>query len=134
MTQPDFLKKPTEDMTPAQWESICDGCGLCCQMAEIDEETEQLVMRSNIACRYLCLDSHRCKDYENRHINVPECMKVTPENIHGLTWLPHTCGYRLVALKMDLPSWHHLLCGNRDEVHISGPSMRGGVVSEDDDL
>lgn len=131
MKQPDFLKKPMETMTAAEWESICDGCGLCCQIRVEDEDTGEIAL-SNVACRYLCLNSHRCSDYANRFANVPDCIKVTPQNVAELNWLPATCGYRLVAFGQPLPNWHPLICGNPEKVHTSGPSMKGNVISEDD--
>ncbi len=130
-TQPAFLQKPLAEMTATEWESICDGCGLCCQIRVEDADTGAIAL-SNVACRYLCLNSHRCTDYANRQRNVPDCIKVTPENVHEMTWLPHTCGYRLVAQNQPLPNWHHLICGDPKRVHTRGPSMRGELVSEDE--
>ena len=89
MKQPNFLSKPLDEMTPQEWESICDGCGLCCQIRVEDIDSGEIVL-SNVSCRYLCHDSHQCLDYANRQQNVPDCVKVTPQNIHELTWLPHT--------------------------------------------
>lgn len=129
--QPDFLRKPITEMTLSEWESLCDGCGLCCQIRVEDEDTGDIAL-SNVACRYLCLNSHQCKDYANRQKNVPDCAKVTPENIHQLTWLPPTCGYRLVADGYDLPRWHPLISGNPMTVHTHGPSMIDQLISEDD--
>jgi uncharacterized cysteine cluster protein YcgN (CxxCxxCC family) len=131
MKQPEFLKKPLDQMTPNEWESICDGCGLCCQIRVEDEDSGEIAL-SNVACKYLCLNSHRCKDYPNRAKNVADCITVTPENIQELTWLPQTCGYRLVAVGAPLPRWHHLICGDRTRVHKYGPSMKGSLVSETD--
>lgn len=130
-TQPAFLQKPLAEMTPDEWESLCDGCGLCCQIRVEDEDTGEIAL-SNVACRYLCLNSHRCTDYGNRFANVPDCMKVTPGNVHELHWLPATCGYRLAAFGQPLPRWHHLICGDKNRVHTHGPSMRGTLVSEDE--
>lgn len=129
--QPAFLSKPLATMTAEEWESLCDGCGLCCQIRVEDEDTGEIAL-SNVACRYLCLNSHRCTDYANRQKNVPDCIKVTPENIEELTWLPHSCAYRLVAAGQKLPRWHHLICGDKQRVHTRGPSMRGTLISEDE--
>ena len=129
--QPAFLKKPLAEMTQTEWESLCDGCGLCCQIRVEDVDTHAIAL-SNVACRYLCLNSHRCTDYANRQANVPDCIKVTPENVYGMHWLPHTCGYRLVAAGDPLPNWHPLICGDADRVHSQGPSMKGDLVSEDE--
>lgn len=130
-TQPDFLKKPLAEMTPSEWESLCDGCGLCCQIRVEDEDTHEIAL-SNVACRYLCLNTHRCTDYANRQKNVPDCIKVTPKNVHEMNWLPHTCGYRLAAFGQPLPNWHPLICGDANRVHKKGPSMKGDLVSEDE--
>ncbi len=131
MPQPKFLSKPMNEMTPEEWESLCDGCGLCCQIRVEDIDTGELAL-SNVACRYLCLNSHRCTDYANRQKNVADCVKVTPENVHEMNWLPHTCGYRVVARGEALPNWHPLVCGKPERVHSSGPSMKGSLISEDE--
>ncbi len=122
---------PIEQMTDSQWESLCDGCGLCCQIRLEDEDTGEIAL-SNIACRYLNHCNHQCNDYANRQRNVPDCVKVTPDNIHTLDWLPYSCAYRLVAAGYDLPDWHHLVCGDRNRVHTEGISMKGELVSEDE--
>lgn len=129
--QPAFLSKPLEAMTAAEWESLCDGCGLCCQIRLEDVDTGEMAL-SNVACRYLCLESHRCSDYANRQRNVPDCVKITPQNVREMDWLPVTCGYRLAAAGLPLEDWHPLICGGPERVHSHGPSMRGDVVSEDD--
>lgn len=123
-------EKPMDQMCEAAWESLCDGCGLCCQIRIEDMDTGEITL-SDAACRYLDLCSHRCTDYADRRKNVPNCVVVTPDNIRGLGWLPHTCAYRLTAFGHDLPDWHHLICGDPERVHTHGPSMRGDLVSED---
>jgi uncharacterized cysteine cluster protein YcgN (CxxCxxCC family) len=129
--QPEFLAKPLAEMTEAEWESLCDGCGLCCQLRVEDEDTGEITL-SNAACRLLCLETNQCSDYANRKAKVPDCVKVTPDNVLELYWLPITCGYRLVAFGKPLPSWHHLVCGDPKRVHTRGPSMLGALISEDD--
>ena len=131
MPQPAFLKKPLTEMTKSEWESLCDGCGLCCQIRVQDEDSGELAL-SNVACRYLCLNSHQCSDYKNRQKNVADCVKVTPTNVYELDWLPYTCGYRVVARGEKLPSWHYLVCGDKNRVHTKGPSMMGTLICEDE--
>ena len=36
----------------------------------------------------------------------------------------------MLARGQELPSWHHLISGNRDKVHSYGISLRGRAVSE----
>ena len=127
--QPEFLKKPLNEMSEKEWESICDGCGLCCQIRVQDEDTREIA-QSNVACDYLCLNTHNCTDYANRHKNVPDCIKVTPENVYDLDWMPYSCAYKLVAYGVELEDWHHLICGDKEEVHRSGPSMKGALLHE----
>ena len=128
---PFWRDKTMEHMSAAEWERLCDGCGLCCQIRVEDEETGETAL-SNVACRYLDLCNHRCTDYANRQTNVPDCVRVTPENVRDLHWLPHTCAYRLVAFGHDLPDWHHLVCGDPRRVHEDGPSMLGDLVDEEE--
>lgn len=131
--QPAFLSKNLEELSTEEWESLCDGCGLCCQVRELDEETGEIAL-SNVACRYLDLHTHRCTDYAHRHRNVPDCIKVTPQNVYTLDWLPATCGYRLAAHGQPLPDWHPLVCGDPARVHDEeeGVSMLGCLISEDE--
>ena len=126
-----WREKTLEEMSPEEWEALCDGCGLCCQIRVEDEDSGETAL-SNVACRFLDLCSHRCSDYANRQSNVPDCAKITPENVRRLDWLPPTCAYRLVAFGRDLPDWHHLVSGDPERVHGEGPSMRGEVISEDE--
>jgi hypothetical protein len=99
MKQPEFLSKPIAEMTEAEWESLCDGCGLCCQIRVEDEDSGEIAL-SNVACRFLCLSDNRCSDYPNRKVNVPDCVKVTPENILSLDWRLSPCGFRSAAALM----------------------------------
>jgi uncharacterized cysteine cluster protein YcgN (CxxCxxCC family) len=126
-----WREKSLERMSEAEWESLCDGCGLCCQIRVEDEDAGEIAL-SDAACRLLDLCTHHCRDYARRRERVPDCVKVTPENVRDLHWLPYSCAYRLVAFGMDLPEWHHLVCGDPERVHTHGPSMRGELVSEDE--
>jgi hypothetical protein len=119
------------ELRPAEWEALCDGCGKCCLHKLEDEETGRLY-RTNVACRLLDRTSCRCADYPNRKARVPDCVTLRPGLVATLDWLPSTCAYRRLDEGRPLASWHHLVCGDREEVHRVGASVRGWTVSEDE--
>ncbi|WP_404382654.1 YcgN family cysteine cluster protein [Caenispirillum salinarum] len=133
-TRPFWETKRLEDMTVAEWESLCDGCGKCClhKLQEEDDEDGTLgpVEHTNVACRLLDVGTCRCSRYETRFRYVPDCVQLTPEDVRGLNWLPGTCAYRLVAEGQPLPWWHPLVSGDPETVHEAGVSVRGRVISE----
>lgn len=119
------------DMTVAQWEALCDGCGKCCLYKLQDIDTDEIVF-TNVACRLLDCRTCRCSDYANRFHMVDDCTELSPANIGDLQWLPSTCAYRLLDEGKGLPDWHPLLTGDPDSVHKAGISVRGRVITEDD--
>ena len=129
--EPFWKTIPIDRMTPEQWESLCDGCVLCC-LQKLENEHSGRFYYTNIACRLLDLETSRCSDYAHRQLRVPDCIQLTPRTIGDHPWLPETCGYRLVAEGRDLPQWHHLVCGDRDAVHRAGISRAGRMVSEEE--
>ena len=122
--------KSLDQMTAAEWESLCDGCGLCCLIRFEDEETGE-VIPTRVACKLLDQHLCQCKDYVNRKAHVPDCIKLTPWNIEALAWMPPSCAYRRLHEGRDLPDWHPLLTGDPDSVHKAGVSIRDQTVSED---
>ena len=128
-----FWRKPLQDMTKPEWESLCDGCGRCCLVKLEDEDTAEIHFTS-IACKLLDAGSCRCGDYNGRKKKVPDCVKLTPAVVAQITWLPPTCGYRLVAEGKDLMWWHPLVSGSSETVHAAGVSVRGKVAAHEDDV
>jgi uncharacterized cysteine cluster protein YcgN (CxxCxxCC family) len=131
VSRPFWREKGLAQMDRAEWESLCDGCGKCCIHKLEDEDTGELIP-TNVACRLLDRRTGRCKDYRNRRAYVPECVRLTPEKVLTLDWLPSTCAYLLLARGEDLPDWHPLVTGDPESVHDAGQSVRGWTVSEDD--
>ena len=124
----DFWKtKKLSEMTPEEWESLCDGCGKCCLEKFIFEEDGSLAF-TNIACRLLDRETCRCRHYARRIEYVPECTPVSPDKIKEYYWLPKTCAYRLLAEGKDLPEWHPLISGSALSVHAAGMSATGRCV------
>lgn len=122
---------PLEALDHAQWEALCDGCGKCCIHKLEDEDTGDLYP-TNVACRMLDRRAGQCRDYAHRHSHVPDCITLTPKLAREIEWLPSTCAYVLRGDGNPLPDWHHLVCGDREEIHRRGQSVRGWTVSEDD--
>lgn len=116
-------------MTAQQWESLCDGCGLCCLVRFEDEETEE-VIPTRVHCRLFDAELCRCADYANRKRHVPDCIKLTPGNVAALEWMPKSCAYRRVHEGRGLADWHPLISGDPESVHRAGVSVRGQTVSE----
>lgn len=119
---------PMEQMTPQQWESLCDGCGLCCLHKVEDDDGE--IWPTRVACLLLDTQTCRCKSYPDRIDYVPECLTMTPKLAHSLEWLPQSCAYKRVANKQALPWWHYLVTGDRQTVHEVGISAKGRSISE----
>ncbi|MBU6498340.1 MAG: YcgN family cysteine cluster protein [Rhodospirillales bacterium] len=117
------------DMTPAQWESLCDGCGRCCLHKLRFEDTGDLAF-TNVACRLLDAQSCACRSYRDRREHVPDCVQLTPAALEGIDWLPPSCAYRRLAEGRDLAWWHPLVSGDPETVHRAGISVRGRIVSE----
>jgi uncharacterized cysteine cluster protein YcgN (CxxCxxCC family) len=128
-TEPFWRTKTLAEMSGPEWESLCDGCGRCC-LNKLEYEDTGEIAWTDVACRLLDDESCRCRDYAHRHRRVPDCLALTADNVPHLSWLPPTCGYRLVAEGVDLYWWHPLVSGDADTVHAAGISVRGKTVSE----
>lgn len=128
-TKPFWREKSLQEMTTAEWESLCDGCGKCCLVKLQDEDTDE-VYYTNVACQYLSLQQCRCTSYGNRTELVEACVMLTPDKVEEFFWLPSTCAYRLLAENRDLPAWHPLRSGSALTVHSSGNSVKGKIYSE----
>ena len=130
MTRKPFWETTTlAEMTPAEWESLCDGCGLCCLIRFEDEVTGDIIP-TRVSCKLLDQHLCRCSDYANRKAHVPDCIKLTHGNIEALEWMPQSCAYRRLHEGRGLPSWHPLLTGDPQSVHKAGVSVRDETVSE----
>ncbi|MEX2454376.1 MAG: YcgN family cysteine cluster protein [Rhodospirillaceae bacterium] len=127
--EPFWRTKTLDEMTDAEWESLCDGCAKCCLLKLEDEDTGEYAF-TDVACRLLDLGKCTCTDYPNRSRRIPDCVKVTPELARTAKWLPSTCAYRLLAEGGDLYWWHPLVSGDRNSVHTSGMSVRDRVIHE----
>jgi uncharacterized cysteine cluster protein YcgN (CxxCxxCC family) len=127
--EPFWRRKTLSEMTAREWESLCDGCGLCC-LVRFEEEDSGQVVPTRVHCKLFDPQACVCADYANRARQVPDCVKLTPGNIEQLPWMPASCAYRRLHEGRDLASWHPLVSGDPESVHRAGVSVRGQTISE----
>lgn len=128
--EPFWKTKSLTEMTPEEWESLCDGCARCC-LHKVEYKGSGEVHYTNVACRLLDMWSCRCTSYRERIKLVPTCLVMTAAKAADLEWLPGTCGYRRLALGKELEWWHPLVSGSPNTVHEAGISVRGKVLPEE---
>ena len=133
---PFWETKTLAEMTRAEWESLCDGCGRCCLVVLEDADEPGAYYETNTACRLLDRKTRRCTDYKNRTKRVPDCVRLTAAKASSLDWLPSTCAYRRLANGEGLADWHPLVSGDSDSVVRAGiaiaprgPQEKGAPVA-----
>jgi uncharacterized cysteine cluster protein YcgN (CxxCxxCC family) len=119
-----------EDMSDAQWESLCDGCGRCCLQKLEDEDTGEIHF-TRVSCKLLDTDSCRCRDYPQRFSKVPDCLSLRPLTAEKVSWLPESCAYVKLSRGKPLENWHPLISGDPDSVKLAGISVSGRCISEE---
>jgi uncharacterized cysteine cluster protein YcgN (CxxCxxCC family) len=124
-----WKSKKLKDLSPEEWEALCDGCGICCLYKVEFEDTGDVEM-TNVVCRFLDLNCIRCQLYEDRNTAMPTCVKLTPSKVEELKWLPETCAYLLIHRGQPLPDWHPLESGDPQSIHDAGISVKGKVIRE----
>jgi len=127
---PFWQRKRLDEMTPQEWESLCDGCGKCC-LAKLEDEDTGEVYHTELVCRYMDQDTCQCTVYSERLQKVPGCTVITPDTVGDYYWLPYTCAYRSLAEGRGLAAWHPLRSGDPESVHEAGISVRHKVISEE---
>ena len=121
--------KTLTELSKAEWEALCDGCGKCC-LAKLEDADTGEVLFTRVACRLLDTESCKCTDYPNRIKEVPDCLQLNVDNAAAISWLPDTCAYKLRAQGLPLHSWHPLVSGSSQSVHEARVSVRGRAIGE----
>lgn len=144
-TKPFWETKTLSQMTEQEWESLCDGCAKCCLhkfIEDDDEETEHLtptdhinegeqMYHTNVVCYLLNDKTCQCTQYAKRTKLVPDCVKLTQQNLDDIFFMPPSCTYRRLQEGRGIPSWHPLLNkGKKSAMHKAGMSVRGKVVKD----
>ena len=145
MNVPYWQSKSLAEMTDSEWEAICDGCAKCCLHKFIDDETveqatptqhmqdSEQIHYTNIACGLLNTKTCSCTQYAKRTVLVPECVKLTKDNLQDIFFMPPSCSYRRLHEGRGLPSWHPLLNkGKKTAMHLAGMSVRGKTIADHD--
>lgn len=127
--KPFWELKELSDMTKAEWEALCDGCGRCCLLKLEDDDTSEIYL-TRLSCRLLDIGTCRCTNYEKRHELVDDCLTIDQEKVKTLSWLPKTCAYRRLSEGRGLAWWHPLVSGDPMTVHQAGISVRGWARPE----
>lgn len=130
-----FWELPLNELSPREWESLCDGCARCClkklQDAEAGEGGGKLVY-TRVVCRYLDQQQCSCTAYGQRDVLVPDCLVLDMSVLQAsVDWIPDTCAYKLRYQNKPLPEWHPLLSGSRERMQELGIAVTGRVISED---
>lgn len=145
MTNKFWENKTLEQMNATEWEAICDGCAKCCLHKFIDDDAVsepaptdtiqagEKIHFTNIVCTLLNTKTCSCTRYAERTTLVPDCVKLTKENLGDIFFMPPSCSYRRLHEGRGLASWHPLLNkGKKAVMHKTGMSVRGKTVFDHD--
>lgn len=80
-----------DDELTVEWERLCRQCGQCCFEKWVDEDGT--IHPTRIACRFLDIHSRQCRVYHKRFEVGEGCIKLTPDIVETVQWLPADCGY-----------------------------------------
>lgn len=140
-----WKKKSLSEMNDEEWEALCDGCAKCCLHKFIDDEQSEnpattnvmyegeSIVYTNIACHLLNTKTCQCSSYDKRTELVPDCVKLTKDNLKDIFFMPPSCAYRRLHEGKDLPEWHPLRHnGKKSAMHKAGQSVRNKTISEHD--
>lgn len=74
------------------WDDLCDQCGRCCLMREVDEDGDVIIDYA-APCEFLDVKTRRCSIYKNRFDTCTQCNRVTLRHTLFADHLPEGCAY-----------------------------------------
>lgn len=111
--RPNFWQFPLSELTPPEWEALCDGCGVCCLVKFLEDDDPRHTQYTDVACKLLDCTTGRCSDYTHRKQFVPDCISLSDKKLAQMGWLPAHCAYKRRYLNVSLPDWHYLIAGQK---------------------
>ncbi len=116
MERPFWQAKRLEQMTREEWESLCDGCGLCCLVRFEDEDTGEVVPTRpwNIealkwmpkSCGYRRINEGRgLADWHPLVSGDPESVHRAGVSVRGQTVSERALKRSEDALDFEAPEW-----------------------------
>ncbi|MGP1571181.1 MAG: YkgJ family cysteine cluster protein [Moraxella sp.] len=130
--RPNFWRLyPLGQLNSAEWEALCDGCGVCCLVKYLDDTDVRFTEYTDVACQLLNTHTGLCSNYLNRQKFVPDCITLTYQMLPDMLWLPKHCAYKRLYLGQNLPSWHRLVADeNTHQTALKKVGAAGRCVSE----
>ena len=122
---------PLAEMSPEEWEQLCDGCGKCC-VIKLEDVDDGAIYYTDVGCTLLDGTTCRCTNYANRKSIVEDCVILTPDTLDDLPWMPLSCAYRRLHEGRGLPHWHPLVTGDPASTVKAGQSVQGKIFREGD--
>ncbi|MBU2510575.1 YcgN family cysteine cluster protein [bacterium] len=122
--------KDLSELTSEEWESLCDGCAICC-LHKIEEEKTGDIYYTYVSCLLLDNSTCRCKSYENRFSQVKDCLKIKLKGFNRMHLLPESCAYRRLSESKNLEWWHPLISNDPNTVHEANISIRDKAIPEE---
>ena len=122
------------ELNDEEWEALCDGCGTCCLVKFLDDDDDDTVEYTDVACKLMNCSTGHCQHYETRQDYVPECIQLTMDNLPEMMWLPAHCAYKRLYQGQSLPDWHLLITEDaaktRAGMQAANVGMAGRCISE----
>ncbi len=123
--------KKLSEYTTEEWEAVCNNCGKCCLIKIQDEDSDE-IFYTDVVCQYLDQETCKCTQYENRCTLVPECLKLTPENVDKIEWMPPSCAYRALFENRPKPKRKSISGRCVSEKFVSEEELEDHIVDWDD--
>ena len=125
------MAKKLSDYTTEEWEAVCNQCGKCCLIKLQDEETNDIYY-TDVVCRYLNQETCQCTHYQERCQLVPTCLKLTPQNIDKIEWMPPSCAYRALIEGKPHPARQSVSGRGVSETLVKEEDLEDHIIDWDD--